>query len=58
MSELHSKILTAIESVIKSKDDSRIISLHEPSFDNTNAWEYVKSCLDTGWVSSAAGLGK
>ena len=53
MSELHSKILTAIESVIRSKDDSRTIPLHEPSFDNTNAWKYVKSCIDTGWVSSA-----
>ena len=53
MSELHSKILTAIESVIRSKDDGRIIPLHEPSFDNTNAWKYVKSCIDTGWVSSS-----
>ena len=53
MSALHSKILTAIESVIRSKDDSRIIPLHEPFFDNTNAWKYVKSCIDTGWVSSA-----
>ena len=53
MSALHSKILTAIESVIRSKDDSRIIPLHEPFFDNTNAWKYVKSCIDSGWVSSA-----
>ena len=53
MSELHSKILTAIENVIRIKDDSRIIPLHEPSFNNTNAWKYVKSCIDTGWVSSA-----
>ena len=53
MSALHSKILTAIESVIRLKDDSRIIPLHEPFFDNTNAWKYVKSCIDSGWVSSA-----
>ncbi len=27
------------------------VSLHEPSF-NANEWQYVKECLDTGWVSS------
>jgi perosamine synthetase len=27
------------------------VSLHEPSF-NANEWNYVKECLDTGWVSS------
>lgn len=27
------------------------IPLHEPSFKG-NEWEYVKECLDTGWVSS------
>jgi perosamine synthetase len=27
-------------------------ALHEPSFSG-NEWEYVKDCLDTGWVSSA-----
>jgi perosamine synthetase len=26
--------------------------LHEPAFEG-NEWEYVKECLDTGWVSSA-----
>jgi perosamine synthetase len=26
--------------------------LHEPSFEG-NEWDYVKECLDTGWVSSA-----
>lgn len=27
------------------------VALHEPSFGG-NEWEYVKECLDTGWVSS------
>ena len=31
---------------------SKIISLHEPSISG-NEWQYVKQCLDTGWVSSA-----
>ena len=30
----------------------RPISLHEPEFSG-NEWNYVKECLDTGWVSSA-----
>lgn len=28
------------------------IALHEPSFEGRE-WEYVKDCLDTGWVSTA-----
>ena len=32
-------------------DTSRMIALHEPVFGG-NEWEYVKECLDTGWVSS------
>lgn len=27
------------------------VSLHEPRFAG-NDWNYVKECLDTGWVSS------
>ena len=34
-----------------SKDQP--ISLHEPDFTGTQAWNYVKDCLDTGWVSTA-----
>jgi perosamine synthetase len=30
------------------------VGLHEPSFLG-NEWNYVKDCLDTGWVSSAGG---
>ena len=31
--------------------DGKNISLHEPTFSG-NEWNYVKECLDTGWVSS------
>lgn len=33
-------------------DRSAFIALHEPSFQGSE-WNYVKECLDTGWVSSA-----
>lgn len=41
--------LTALSSVIGNTD--RFIGLHEPTFQG-NEWAYVKSCLDSGWVSS------
>ncbi len=53
MTELSTKIINSIERVIRLKDDSNIVSLHEPYFDDTNAWKYVRECIDTGWVSSA-----
>ena len=53
MTELSSKILNSIERVIERKDNSRFVPLHEPFFENTNAWKYVKNCIDTGWVSSS-----
>lgn len=31
--------------------NNRFVALHEPSFQG-NEWNYVKDCLDTGWVSS------
>lgn len=41
--------LTALSSVIGKSN--RFIGLHEPTFQG-NEWTYVKSCLDSGWVSS------
>ena len=32
--------------------------MHEPDFRSTNAWRYVKDCLDTGWVSSSGKWGR
>ena len=43
-----------IVSRICQKDNTReYIGLHEPDFTDTSAWEYVKECIDSGWVSSA-----
>jgi perosamine synthetase len=43
-------ILSALRSVLPA--GNKDIELHEPHFGG-NEWEYVKECLDTGWVSSA-----
>ncbi len=43
-------VLRALQSVLPS--DRECVSLHEPLFAGKE-WEYVKDCLDTGWVSSA-----
>lgn len=42
-------IMTAIRSCLPADRD--FIALHEPYFGG-NEWNYVKECLDTGWVSS------
>jgi len=39
----------AMKSVLHG--DASRIALHEPNF-NGREWEYVKQCIDTGWVSS------
>ena len=52
VTKLSTEIINSIESVIRLKNDTTIISLHEPFFDDTNAWKYVKECIDSGWVSS------
>jgi perosamine synthetase len=42
-----------LESVVKAIGPAKeLVLLHRPYFPPT-AWEYVKECLDTGWVSSA-----
>ena len=44
-----------LESIQKALGDieTRPISLHEPDFRGTKAWEYVKETIDTSWVSTA-----
>jgi len=44
---LADSVITAIQGVIGDSP----ASLHEPTFAGRE-WEYVKECLDTGWVSS------
>ncbi|MDZ4726914.1 MAG: LegC family aminotransferase [Leptospira sp.] len=46
--------LDSIRLAIKSSWDiqsEKFVSLHEPQFQG-NDWNYVKDCLDSGWVSS------
>jgi perosamine synthetase len=43
------EILNTLKNVIGQ--DDKFVSLHEPTFAG-NEWNYVKECLDTGWVSS------
>ena len=45
--------LDAIQQVVGSSSSDYPIGLHEPDFSGTQAWAYVKDCLDTGWVSTA-----
>ena len=46
-------VLAAIQQVVGSSSREQPIGLHEPDFRGTQAWTYVKDCLDTGWVSTA-----
>lgn len=46
-------ILEAIQQVVGPSGLGQPIPLHEPDFRGTEAWTYVKDCLDTGWVSTA-----
>jgi perosamine synthetase len=48
MTQLAEKVYKAILQVLPPQD---VTHLHEPSFSG-NEWDYVKECLDTGWVSS------
>jgi perosamine synthetase len=48
-SPLVAGVLSAMRSVLGPAES--MIALHEPEFAGRE-WEYVKDCLDTGWVSS------
>ena len=45
-------LLKAISQVVGPSNREQLIRLHEPDFKDTQAWTYVKDCLDTGWVST------
>ncbi|WP_103028002.1 LegC family aminotransferase [Salinibacter altiplanensis] len=42
------QIEQAIQTAIGPREE--FVALHEPTFDG-NEWDYVKECIDTGWVS-------
>jgi perosamine synthetase len=46
-------VLGAIQQVVGPTSREQPIGLHEPDFRGTQAWVYVKDCLDSGWVSTA-----
>ena len=45
-------IIEGIKS-LSNHEKNVVTNLHEPTFQGTNAWNYTKDCIDTGWVSSA-----
>ena len=49
--KLPSEIVNRINNLLRK--DNEDIFLHEPNFYSTNALEYLKNCIDSGWVSSA-----
>lgn len=46
---LTARVLSAVRSVLGPAE--KTIGLHEPEFAGRE-WDYVKECIDTGWVSS------
>ena len=46
-------LLKRIQQIVGPTSNSHPIGLHEPDFSGTSSWDYVKDCLDTGWVSTA-----
>ncbi|MCB4378468.1 LegC family aminotransferase [Synechococcus sp. MU1650] len=50
---LEETVLQAIQGVVGFGCKEKPISLHEPDFNGTKAWEYIRDCLDSGWVSTA-----
>tara|TARA_A100001388_G_scaffold277565_1_gene269525 strand:- start:6152 stop:7360 length:1209 start_codon:yes stop_codon:yes gene_type:complete len=47
------EIINNIRSVVGDFDKNNPVYLHEPDFRNTKALDYVKNCIENGWVSSA-----
>lgn len=44
------QVVDAVAEVVGPHDG--VVPLHAPSLEG-NCWEYVKQCIDTGWISSA-----
>lgn len=50
MNEISRTLIDTLNSILGEEPTSPV-GLHEPRFEG-NEWEYVKECIDTGWVSS------
>jgi len=48
--QLSQRIVAVLQEAFPKRSGS--VALHEPNFTG-NEWNYVKECIDTGWVSSA-----
>ena len=46
-------IVDQLSKILPTATPQSPIGLHEPDFSESKAWDYVKDCLDSGWVSSA-----
>lgn len=46
-------ILQALQQVCGTATSEQPIALHQPDFSGTQAWAYLRDCLDSGWVSTA-----
>ena len=46
-------ILSLIEKAIGINNLHGPIGTHEPCFKGSNAWIYLKECIDSNWVSSS-----
>ena len=55
ISSMLESVLEAIHQVVGPSSKHHPIGLHEPDFSGTQAWSYVKDCLDSSWVSTAGG---
>lgn len=44
-------VCESIKSLVGEKFDS--IHIHEPTFARSNAMDYLKECIESGWVSSS-----
>ena len=47
------KILECIKLALNYSQNHKEIYIHEPEFIGSNAYKYIKDCLDSGWVSSS-----
>lgn len=45
-------VVAAVRSVVGPRAGDELVLLHGPTLGG-NVWDYVKECIDTGWVSSA-----
>ena len=47
------EIIDLIKDTINNCNEVSNVYLHEPYFIGSRAYEYIKDCLDSGWVSSS-----